>query len=93
MTHEKGRATKNENTKTQGKTTKHSDSATRKTRKNTKQRPNTKRKDRFCEQAKTGEAIVAQGKVEHVTDTQTKREHYRIILGDTPSDYMALSHI
>ena len=32
--------------------------------------------DRFCEQAKTGEAIVAQGKVEHVTDTRTGSEHY-----------------
>jgi predicted nucleotidyltransferase len=46
---------------------------------------------RFCEQAKTGEAVVAQGKVERVTNTQTKREHYRLILGNKPSDFMALS--
>jgi len=48
---------------------------------------------RFCEQAKTGEAIVAQGKVERVTDTRTQREHYRVILGNVPSDFMALSRV
>jgi len=47
---------------------------------------------RFCEQAKTGEAIVAQGKVEHVNDTRSNREYYRLILGGKPQDYMALSH-
>jgi predicted nucleotidyltransferase len=46
---------------------------------------------RFCEQAKTGERIIAQGKVEHVKDTRNSREHYRIIIGNKPSDYMALS--
>ena len=46
---------------------------------------------RFCEQAKTGEHVVAQGKVEHVKDTRNSREHYRIIIGNKPSDYMALS--
>ena len=93
MTHEKGETTKNENTKTQGKTTKYRYSATKKTGKNTKQRPNTKSNDRFCEQAKTGEAIVAQGKVEHVTDTRTGNEHYRMILGNVPSDFMAPSRV
>jgi predicted nucleotidyltransferase len=48
---------------------------------------------RFCEQAKSGEAIVAQGKVERVTDKRNESEYYRIILGNKPSDYMALSRI
>ena len=48
---------------------------------------------RFCCQAKKGEAIVAQGKVELVTDKRKEREHYRIILGNKPSDYMALSQV
>jgi len=47
---------------------------------------------RFCEQAQTGEAIVAQGKIEHVTDTRSAREYYRLILGNKPQDYMVLSH-
>ena len=47
---------------------------------------------RFCEQARTGEGIVAQGKVEHVSDTRRHREFYRLILGNKPQDYMALSH-
>jgi len=46
---------------------------------------------RFCEQARTGEAIIAQGKVERVTNTQTSREHYRLILGNMPLDFMVLS--
>ena len=46
---------------------------------------------RFCEQAKTGEKVVAQGKVEHVKDTRNSNEHYRIIIGNKPTDYMALS--
>ena len=47
---------------------------------------------RFCEQAKTGETIAAQGKVEHVTETKGKSEHYRLIIGNKPQDYMSLSH-
>jgi predicted nucleotidyltransferase len=46
---------------------------------------------RFCEQARTGEAVTAQGKVERVTNMKTGQEHYRIILGNVPSDYMVLS--
>jgi predicted nucleotidyltransferase len=46
---------------------------------------------RFCEQAKTGERIVAQGKVEHVKDMRNNNEHYRMIIGNKPSDYMILS--
>jgi predicted nucleotidyltransferase len=47
---------------------------------------------RFCKQARTGERIVAQGKVEHVKDTRNYYEHYRVIIGNSPSDYMALSN-
>ena len=47
---------------------------------------------RFCQQARTGETIVAQGKVEHVKDTRNYYEHYRIIIGNSPSDFMALSN-
>jgi len=46
---------------------------------------------RFCEQAKAGEGVMAQGKVERVTNMKTGQEHYRIILGNQPSDYMVLS--
>jgi uncharacterized protein len=47
---------------------------------------------RFCEQAIEGEAIEAQGKVELVTDKKNSSEHYRLIIGSKPSDYMVLSH-
>jgi hypothetical protein len=47
---------------------------------------------RFCEQAKNGEPIEAQGKVELLTNSKTGSEHYRLILGNKPSDYMVLSH-
>jgi predicted nucleotidyltransferase len=46
---------------------------------------------RFCEQARKGEAVTAQGKVERVTNMKTGQEHYRIILGNKPADYMVLS--
>jgi len=46
---------------------------------------------RFCQQARTRETIVAQGKVEHVKDTRSYYEHYRLIIGNRPSDFMALS--
>jgi len=46
---------------------------------------------RFCEQAKSGEAFTAQGKIERVTDTRNNRAYYRMILGNKPSDYMVLS--
>jgi predicted nucleotidyltransferase len=48
---------------------------------------------RFCEQAKNGESIVAQGKVERVRDRREEREYYRMILGNMPSDYMVLSRV
>jgi predicted nucleotidyltransferase len=46
---------------------------------------------RFCEQAKSGEAVTAQGKVERVTNKKSGKEYYRIILGNKPADYMMLS--
>jgi len=45
---------------------------------------------RFCEQARKGEAVMAQGKVEKVVDTRSNREYYRMIIGNKPSDFMAL---
>jgi predicted nucleotidyltransferase len=48
---------------------------------------------RFCEQAKTGETVTGQGKVERVIDKRKEREYYRIILGNKPSDYMVLSRV
>ena len=46
---------------------------------------------RFCLQAKAGESIVAQGKVENAKDARNNYEHYRIIIGNKPSDFMTLS--
>jgi predicted nucleotidyltransferase len=48
---------------------------------------------RFCEQAKTSERVTAQGKVERVTDTKKKHEYYRMILGNKPTDFMAMLHV
>ena len=39
---------------------------------------------------KTAKQIEAQGKVELVTDNKSGNEHYRLILGNKPSDYMIL---
>ena len=46
---------------------------------------------RFCEQARTGEVVIAQGKVERVRDNRQDREYYRILIGNRPSDYMILA--
>jgi uncharacterized protein len=46
---------------------------------------------RFCEQAIEGENIEAQGKVEKVTDKKSGNEHYRLIIGSRPADYMVRS--
>lgn len=43
---------------------------------------------RFCEQARKGETIVAAGKVERVTDRRKKHEHYRLLVGGKPSNYI-----
>jgi predicted nucleotidyltransferase len=46
---------------------------------------------RFCEQARTGETVVAQGKVERVNDLKRNQEHFRLLIGNKPSDYMVLA--
>jgi predicted nucleotidyltransferase len=43
---------------------------------------------RFCEQAGNGETVIAQGKVERVTDMKQHQEHFRLLIGNKPSDYM-----
>lgn len=45
---------------------------------------------RFCEQAKNGETVIAQGKVEKV-QKRSQRPHYRLLLGNKPSDHLILS--
>jgi len=45
---------------------------------------------RFCEQARNGETVVAQGKVESVQKLG-EREHYRLLLGNKTSDHMILA--
>jgi predicted nucleotidyltransferase len=47
---------------------------------------------RFCQQATVGETIEAQGKIELVTNNKNKSQHYRLILGNKPADYMILAH-
>lgn len=44
---------------------------------------------RFCEQARTGETVVAQGKVEEVK-RRDGESFFRLLLGGQPSDFMAL---
>lgn len=44
---------------------------------------------RFCEQAKIGERVIAEGKLERVQQ-QGKDDHYRLLLGSNPSDHMIL---
>jgi len=44
---------------------------------------------RFCEQAKNGETVVAQGKVERVQE-EGEREYQRLLLGNKASDHMVL---
>ena len=45
---------------------------------------------RFCMQAELGEKIEAQGKIERVINKKSGKEHYRLILGNKPQDYMVL---
>jgi predicted nucleotidyltransferase len=45
---------------------------------------------RFCEQARKGEVVIAQGKVEKVMDSKQDREFFRLLIGNKPSDYMIL---
>jgi hypothetical protein len=44
---------------------------------------------RFCEHAKSGEAVIAEGKLERVQQ-EGKRDHFRLLLGSKPSDHMIL---
>ncbi|MEM3641033.1 MAG: hypothetical protein QXH37_03830, partial [Candidatus Bathyarchaeia archaeon] len=46
---------------------------------------------RFCEQARKGERVVAQGKAEKVSDFRQNREFFRLLLGNKPSDFMVLA--
>jgi len=45
---------------------------------------------RFCEQARKGEAVIAQGKIEKL-QKEGEREHYRLLLGNKASDHMILA--
>jgi hypothetical protein len=46
---------------------------------------------RFCEQARKGERIVAQGAIERVK-TQDQKQYFRLVLGNKPSDFMVLAN-
>ncbi|UCC58692.1 MAG: hypothetical protein JSW14_01890 [Candidatus Bathyarchaeum sp.] len=46
---------------------------------------------RFCEQARSGEAVIAEGKVERV-QPEGDHEHFRLLLGSKISDHMILTH-
>jgi len=45
---------------------------------------------RFCEQARKGERVIAQGKLESIKES-SKEEHFRLLLGNKPSDFMTLA--
>ncbi len=49
---------------------------------------------RFCQQVPTNQpeptTVEVQGKIEHVTDNKTGETHYRIIIGNKPTDYMII---
>jgi predicted nucleotidyltransferase len=51
---------------------------------------------RFCEQLPTNlrepPTVEAQGKIEHVTDTRTGETHYRLLIGNKPTDYMVIKY-
>ena len=47
---------------------------------------------RFCEQARRGETIIAQGKIERVTDRRQSKEHFRLLVGGRHSDFIVLKH-
>ena len=46
---------------------------------------------RFCEQAQLGEEVISRGKVERVQRVGEKNHHYRVLLGNKPSDFMTLA--
>ncbi len=43
---------------------------------------------RFCEQAKTGDRILACGKIEQVTDRKTGSRHFRLLVGNSSEDFI-----
>ena len=45
---------------------------------------------RFCEHARIGETVIAEGKLERVHQ-EGKSDHFRLLLGSKPSDYMILA--
>jgi predicted nucleotidyltransferase len=45
---------------------------------------------RFCEHARNGEDVIAEGKLERVQQ-EGKDDHYRLLLGGKPSDHMILT--
>jgi predicted nucleotidyltransferase len=45
---------------------------------------------RFCEQARNGETVIANGKVERVIDRRQNRERFRLLVGGQHSDYIVL---
>ncbi len=45
---------------------------------------------RFCEQAKNGERVAARGKLESVTDKIRGTQYCRLLIGNSPSDFMIL---
>jgi predicted nucleotidyltransferase len=45
---------------------------------------------RFCEQARSGESVIAEGKVERVQQ-EGKHDHFRLLVGSKPSDHMILA--
>jgi len=45
---------------------------------------------RFCEQARKGETVVAQGKIERVNNRRQNNEHFRLLVGGRHSDYIVL---
>jgi predicted nucleotidyltransferase len=45
---------------------------------------------RFCDQARKGETVVAQGKIEQVSDNRSHDQHFRLLIGNQPSDYIIL---
>jgi hypothetical protein len=51
---------------------------------------------RFCEELPTnlGEppTVEAQGKIEHVTHNRTNTKHYRLLIGNKPTDYMVVKY-
>ena len=45
---------------------------------------------RFCEHARNGEAVIAEGKLESVQQ-EGKDDHFRLLLGSKPADHMILT--